>query len=463
MFKVKVSSPILPMKLPAGPTTPQLLQLIQWISDPLGFMERCRQQYGDIFTANFSQLGPLIFISNPQLIQEIYTANPKQYDAGRSNEILKFLLGDNSIVLVDGDRHRRQRQLLMPPFHGERMRNYGQLICEVTQKSTKNWSTGTFFETRPLMQEITLSVILQAVFGLYEGSRYQQLKSMLSALLEMMNSPLRSSVLFFKFLQKDWGNWSPWGRMKRRIAEIDQLLYAEMADRRANPNPNRTDILTLLMSARDEAGQPMSDVELRDELMTLLFAGHETTATALTWALYWIQYIPEVRETLLQELVGLSENPDPMSMVKLPYLNAVCQETLRLYPVAMISFIRVANLPVKLGEHEFDAETFLAPCIYLVHRHPEIYPEPAQFKPERFINRQYSPYEFLPFGGGNRLCIGYALAQFEMKLVLATLLSHWQLELAENKPVKPSRRGVTLAQSTNIRMRVLGRQEMTKF
>ena len=213
-----------------------------------------------------------------------------------------------------------------------------------------------------------------------------------------------------------------------------------------------------MMSARDEQGQPMTDVELRDELMTLLVAGHETTATSLAWALYWIHHLPQVREKLLQELDALGDNPDPSAIVRLPYLNAVCQETLRIYPVAMLALNRVVKSPLQIGGYQFEPGNLLVPCIYLTHHREDLYPDPKQFKPERFLERQFTPYEYLPFGGGNRACIGMAFAQFEMKLVLATILSHWQLELADSKPVEPVRKGALLGPAQGVPMVVKGKR-----
>jgi cytochrome P450 len=238
--------------------------------------------------------------------------------------------------------------------------------------------------------------------------------------------------------------------------EINELLFAEIAERRHNLDGERNDVLTLLLQARDEAGEGMNDQELRDELMTILAAGHETTATALSWAFYWLHRHPEVEEKLREELESLGENFDPMAVVKLPYLNAVCSETLRIYPVAMLTFPRILKSPVKLMGYEFEPETILMGCIYLIHQRPELYPEPHLFKPERFLERQFSPYEFLPFGGGSRRCLGLALAQFEMKLVLATIVSRWQLSLVNNAPVRPIRRGVTLAPAGGVQMVVKG-------
>lgn len=435
------------MKLPDGPQTPPLLQLIQWIAHPLDVLETCAQRYGDTFTLRLGDFEPIVFTSSPQGIQEIFTASSQQFDSGRTNGILQPLVGQHSLLLMDGERHQRQRRLLMPPFHGDRMRAYGNLISDITKQVTDHWRIGEPFSVRSSMQEISLRVILQAVFGLHEGQRCEQLQQLLRSVLDVTSSPLSSSLLFFRSFQRDLGAWSPWGRFLRQKQQINQLLQAEIQERREQADLSGADILTLLMSARDQNGQQMTDAELGDELMTLLVAGHETTASALTWALYWIHHLQSVHDRLLEELDTIVDNTDLSGVARLPYLTAVCQETLRIYPIAMLAFARVANSPFQLMGYQFEPGTLLSPCIYLSHQRQDIYPEPKRFKPERFLERQFSPYEYLPFGGGNRSCIGMAFALFEIKLVLATVLSDYKLALTTKRPVRPVRRGVTSAPS----------------
>ena len=445
------------LKLPNQPQTLPLRHKIQWITKPLDFLETYAQHYGDIFTVPVG-LGsePLVFISNPQAIQEIFSTDPKQLDSGEAAGIRLPLLGEQSLLALDGERHKRQRKLLTPPFHGERMLAYGQLIRNITLTVTKQWTIDKPFSVRSSMQAISFEVILKAVFGLTDGSRYEKLKEVLIARLNPKQPLLQTLTLLFPALQRDLGQWSPWGRFLRQRQQMDALIYAEIAERREQLDPSRTDILSLMMAARDEAGESMTDVELRDELMTLLVAGHETTATSLAWAFYWIHRLPEVRQKLLQELDALGDNPDPNTIVRLPYLNAICQETLRVYPVVMFALPRLVKLPLQIGGYQFEPGTRLSPCIYLTHLREDLYPEPKRFKPERFLERQFAPYEFLPFGGGNRRCLGMAFALFEMKLVLATVLSHWQMELAGSKSIEPVRRGALLAPSEGVPMVVKG-------
>ena len=437
------------MQLPNGPKAPVLLQMLHWIVNPFSYMESCAQQYGDLFTVPLGEkFAPMVYVSNPQVLQQILTSDTKEFDApGEYNRLLEPFFGKQSIFALSDEPHRRHRQLMMPPFHGERMKAYGQLIADITEQVMSQWTIGKPFSVRSFMQRISLLVILRAVFGLTEGERYQKLEELLSAMLEETRSPMSVSMLYFPSLRRDLGSWSPWGRFLRQRQQIDQLIYDEINERRSQSDSSGTDILSLLMSARDEAGEPMTNQELRDELMSLLVAGHETTASALTWALYWIHKLPTVRQKLLEELDRLGDQPDPSTLFRQPYLNAVCSETLRIYPVGMLTFPRVVRSPVELMGYQLEPGTVVIGSIYLTHQRPDLYPEPKQFKPERFLERQFSPYEYLPFGGGARRCIGMAFAQFEMKVALAKILSRFELALADSRPVRPVRRGLVSASS----------------
>jgi cytochrome P450 family 110 len=439
--------------LPNPIKTPALLQALQWIYDPIGYMEKAREQYGDIFTTKISGFGALVFVADPKANQQILTNDRKQFSApGEVNRILQPIVGDRSLIMLNGEEHKQRRKLIMPSFHGERMQDYGRLIVNLTEKVFTNLPVGKTFVARSVTQTISLQVILETVFGLYEGERCDQLKRSISDLADIFRSPWTSAFLFFPWLQKDWGSWSPWGYLLKIQQEIDSLLYAEIIDRRQHPDPSRTDILSLLMAATDETGESLSDRELRDELMLLLFAGHETTATAMAWSLYWVHHHPEIYAKLTQELASLGDDPNPLAISRLPYLTAVCHETLRIYPVGMLTFPRVVLEPTEILGHRLEPYAVLAGCIYLNHHREDIYPESRQFKPERFLERQFSPYEFMPFGGGARRCVGEALAMFEMKLVLATLLTRYRLELASDQEEKPQRRGVTLAPASGVKM-----------
>ncbi|MBW4503657.1 MAG: cytochrome P450 [Scytonema hyalinum WJT4-NPBG1] len=405
---------------------------------------------------------PVVFVSNPQALQQILSSDTKEFETPSDwNTPFEPMLGKHSVITLTGEAHRRQRQLLLPPFHGDRMRTYGQVIGDIAEQIISQWQVDKPFDVRSAMQGITLRAIMQAVFGLYDGSRAQELEKVLVAMLEN-RSALQVVILYFPALQQDLGPLTSWGTFLRHREQVNQLLYAQIQEHREHPDPSRTDILSLLITATDEAGESMTDVELRDELMTLLVAGHETTATALAWALYWIHKLPEVRQKLLEELDTLGDNPDPSAIFKLPYLNAVCCETLRIYPVGMLTFPRVVRTPVSLSGFELEPGTVLLGSIYLTHQREDLYPEPKQFKPERFLERQFSPYEFLPFGGGARRCIGMAFAQFEMKVVLAKILSQLELELIDNGDVRPKRRGLVTGPDRSIQL-VVKNQRLVEY
>ncbi|MEA5511202.1 cytochrome P450 [Crocosphaera sp. UHCC 0190] len=449
-------------KIPAAANAPTLIEVIKWIADPVNYMEKAMQLHGDIFRVKMSfDMDEIIFVNHPEAVQQILTHDRQEFSApGDINKSLSMLFGDASVLMINGDRHKKRRQLLMPPFHGERMQSYGELIIKLAHKVMEEISPGSLFIARKAMQSISLQVIIEAVFGFPEGEKQQKLEKLLIDWLEIFKSPLTTSVVFFPILQWDLGAWSPWGKFLRTRQALDDLLYNEIAERRANPDPSRTDILSLLMSATDEQGNQLSDQELRDELLTLLFAGHETTATAMTWALYWTHYHPEISEKVRKEIATLGKNPNLMEFIKLPYLTAVCQESLRIYPVAMLTLGRKVEQPVELMGYQLEPGQIVAGCMYLIHQREDIYPDHDQFKPERFLEKQFSPYEFIPFGGGSRRCIGDALAQFEMKLVLATILANYDLSLVTSRPEKPKRRGITLAPETGVKMLMKGKKNL---
>ncbi len=450
------------MNLPPTINAPQFWQLLQWIFKPIDLLHRYNDQCGDTFRLTMSGIfSGAVFTSDPQVVQQVLTNDTKQFlSLSAANQILQPFLGDRGVILLERDEHRQRRQLLMPQFHGDKVKSYTDLMRNITRELVSTWQVGDTINVREQMQSISLAVILQAVFGVYQGDRYEQIRTKLIEVLALVESPVSSGLLFFPGLQKDWGARSPWGRFVRQRAELDRLIYAEISDRRNDQHRvDRSDILSMLIGSQDAEGQGMTDEELHDELMTLLFAGHETTATALSWAIYWINYLPEVREKLLAELATAGD--DALALSRLPYLSAVCSETLRIHPVGMLTFARIAQEPVQLKGFDIAAGTPVVGCIYLTHHRSDIYPDPESFKPERFIDRQYSPYEFYPFGGGARRCIGMALAQQELKLVLVEVLRNCQLELTGKLPIAPIRRGVTLGPNGGVTAKVVSNHAVT--
>ncbi|MCC5635063.1 cytochrome P450 [Nostoc sp. CHAB 5844] len=439
------------MNLPQGPKLPDWWLWMQFAADPLGFLDKMNQRYGDTFTI-MSESTPLIFVGNPQGMKQIFTNTTEIIAAGELNKEAAPLVGKNGLLLLDGLRHRSRRQLLMSPLHGTKIRTYGQQICDVTEKVMNQLSIGKSFLAYPTMQKITLEVILNTLFGLHQGDRYEQLKQLLTNLMNYARSPFVEIPLSFPFLQQDLGRWSPWGYFRYLWRQFDELIYAEISDRRQQPNPDANNVLCELIFAHNETGELFTNEEIRDLFPSLLFGGRDASATAITWALYWIHRTPTVREKLLKEIKSLSNSPDPMSIVELPYLNAVCHEILRIYPTQVVTFPRRVELPTNLMGYKLSPGTVIIGCIYLTHQNPELYPQPQQFQPERFLEKQYSPYEFMPFGGGARRCPGEALAFFEMKLVLATILSRYQLALTNTQPEKPQPQGANYPPASRLKM-----------
>jgi cytochrome P450 family 110 len=442
------------MTLPDGPQSAPLWQMAQWIFRPLEFLEACDRTYGEAFTLRMNKnTRPLVFFSAPDAIQQIFSAPHKQFDSGKGNSVLKPFLGKRSLEILDGRKHERQRQLLMPPFHGAKMRNFGQMMTEITTDVGKQWAINRPFKARPQVHLITFRLMCKTLLGFDQGDRFEQIRHLYDILFDnAIGTPINSLQLFLPSLQVNLGKHSPWGRFSRAKEELDRVLLEEIRERRAAFDPDRNDMLTMLMGAQDEKGQPLEDEDLHSEIKTLLLAAHETIAIAITWALYWIHTAPGVLSKVRQELDTLGLSPDPLEVSKLPYLTAVCQETLRIYPVGLISFPRIAKSPIEVAGYTLPKGTVITGCIYLTHQRPDLYPDPKSFRPERFLERQFSPYEYFPFGGGSRRCLGGAFAPFAMKVVVAQILAGWDLEVLNQRPVRPVRRGVTTAPKGGISM-----------
>ncbi|OKH52314.1 cytochrome P450 [Calothrix sp. HK-06] len=445
------------MHLPPSPRTPGTIQLLRWIFTPMSYMDECASAYGDIYSLNIRPDYPTVLISNPDALQTILTSDTKELSSpGELNQIFTPILGTQSLITASGKQHSRKRQLVMPALHGERMRAYADIIYQVTDEVISTLEIGARFSIRSVTQTITLKIIMQAVFGLYDSPRARELEQVLKTILDSTSSPVSLAAAAFPIFGKILGSLDPAHDFDTLLQQTNKIIYEEIQERRSNLDfEKRVDILSLLMLARDEDGQAMTDVELRDELMTLLTAGHETTATALAWAVYFIYKNENVKTKLLSELNSLGNNPDSNTVFKLPYLTAVCNETLRIYPVGLLTFPRRVEKAMSLCGYNLESGTLVYGSIYDTHHRQDLYANPNQFKPERFLERQYSAYEFLPFGGGARRCIGLAFAQFEMKLVLARILTSVQLELVTKTKVSPKRRGLVSAPNRPIYMKKL--------
>jgi cytochrome P450 len=433
--------------LPAGPKSPAAVQLLHWIFRPIPFMHDCARRYGECFTVRLPQNPPFVMFSTPEAVKEIFTGDPEQLPAGKTREILRPLVGQHSLLLLDGARHTHHRRLMTPPFHGERMHAYGQIMREITDRNLDSWPTGRAFPIHTCMQEITLDVILRTVFGVDEGAEQGRLRKCLADMLTLGANPIR----LIPFFQRLIGFFTKGQQIVQLLQEMDDLLYAQIAQRRQQGGAGREDILSLLVEARDEDGRPMSDEELRDEMVTMLVAGHETTATSLAWTFHCILERPEVMDRLRAEIRAVvgSGPVEPQHISQLEYLDATIKETQRVYPIVPIVG-RLLHEPLRLGGQDLPAGVMVAPCIYLTHHSPDIWPEPDTFDPDRFLAKRVSPYEFFPFGGGIRHCIGAAFALYEMKIVLAQVLSRANLRAAPGRRVRLVRRGITFAPSAGM-------------
>ncbi|GFZ92535.1 cytochrome P450 [Okeania sp. KiyG1] len=446
------------MKLPDSPKNPHLLQKIQYFTDPISYLESNQEQYGDIFNAPILDNSKRqLLVSHPEGLKQLFTKDGQKFYA-ETVEFLRFIVGDESIFCLEGNSHKRARKLLMPLFHQEGISVYGQTICNRTEQVFSRLTPGTNFSAYRVAQEISTAIMSSIILGIYEEKRVQQLTQLMIEFWNSVSSPLIASVLYFPSLRKDLGAWSPWGYFRHLMEQIDQFLYTEIRDRRVQYDPARTNILDSLMSAEDEEGQRLNDQQLRDELISIII-GHPGVVSTISWALYWIHQHPEVGEKLLKELDTLDECPEAMTIFNLPYLTAVCQETLRIYPPAILTVPRVVKEPVELMGYELEPGTKVCACIYLTHHREYLYPESKKFQPERFLEKQYTPYEFLPFGGSSRRCIGDTLALFDIKLVLATILDNYQLALVNNQSVKPHLQGFgTLVPSSGVKMVFKGKR-----
>ena len=415
--------------LPPGPPMPSALQTAIWFGKAQWMMGQCAARYGETFTIRLINEGPFVVLSNPEHVKQVFTGDPKVFHAGEGNRILLPVLGPNSLLLLDEDAHMRQRKLLLPAFHGERMQQYGELMAQIAAQEIDSWPAGEPYRLRPRMQAITLEIILRAVFGLQQGERLEQLRVELRRMLDMMTQP--TLMMFPVLLGPD--RLTKFRPFQRLIEPVDRLVYEEISERRAATDlEQREDILSLMMGAQHEDGSPMSDRELRDELMTLLVAGHETTATALAWAVERLVRHPDKLTRLTEE----TRDGDTT------YLDAVVIETLRLRPVISLVARRLTE-PVQIGDWQLPKNVIVTPSIYLMHRRPEVYPDPESFQPERFVGTKPGTYTWIPFGGGVRRCLGGAFAQFEMQVVLRELVKRRQLAPARPEAEPVFRRAIT--------------------
>jgi cytochrome P450 len=419
------------MTLPPGSSAPAWAQALRYTRDPLGFTVVAQRRYGDLFNVRFPAFGRIFYVASPALAKEVFTGSPAVFHAGEANAtVLEPALGPTSVLTLDDEPHLRARKLLLPPFHGDRVRVYGELMVEATRREMERWPLGEPFALRPHMQRITLSVILRAVFGISEEARIDRA----TALIDRFTARV-SPITRFPMLRRDLGPASPWRRFVTARAALDEFLYEEIALRRAEAErEERDDVLSLLLGARHEDGSPLSDAELRDELVTVVGAGHETTATALAWAL----------ERLLRTPAALQRLRGSLAAGETGYLDATVRETLRSRPV-LIDVARKLTAPAKIGGYELAAGSFVVPAIAAIHHREDIYPQPYEFRPERFLDEGAENYAWIPFGGGIRRCVGAAFAEQEMRVVLREIVTRAELRAPDPAPERGKVRHITLA------------------
>lgn len=438
--------------IPPGPSLPPALQLTEWVANPIGFLTACRERFGDVFSVQFPEAPVFVLFSDPEAIKEIFTGSVEDLRAGMANIILEPILGNKSLILLDTDEHLRERRLMMPTFHGERMKAYVRIMREITEAVIGKWRRGSVVQMHPETQSITMDVIVHTIFGVDDVQAVKKLRETLALLLNLGSNPL----LLMPFFQRDLGRRSPWGNVVALKRRVDAELYAVIAAARVRDRVGREDVLSMLIDARDETGRALSDRELHDEMITLLIAGHETTATTLSWMFHWLSERPEIQDEARAEVLRVTGGQplEASQVAELKYLDAICKETMRLSPVVPLVGRHVTR-PLRIGGHDLPVDVVATPSIYLTHRNEKYWPNPELFDPQRFIDTRINPYAYLPFGGGPRRCIGQAFALMEMKVVMATVLAHHRFAKPAGEKTRTIRRGVTFVPSNSMPIHLL--------
>jgi cytochrome P450 len=425
---------------PPGAKAPAVVQMLRYAREPLEWLIDQQRLYGDVFTVRFPYFGRAVYVASPALVKEVFTGSPQQLHAGEANaSVLEPALGPNSVLTLDEEAHMRQRKLLLPPFHGASIERYGDLIRAVTRSEMESWPVGEPFALRPHTQRIALAVIMRAVFGVHDEERLDRFEKLIDTFSRRVNL-----ITSFPPLRRNLGPWSPWTRFIRSRQALDEFIYEEIALRRAEVEAGQAghdDVLSLLLGARYDDGTPMSDEELRDELVTVLGAGHETTATGLAWAMERLLRTPRVLGRLRESLAAEEDE----------YLDATVKETLRARPV-IVDVARKLTAPLRIAGYDLPAGTFLMPAIAALHYREDLFPEPYEFRPERFLEGRADTYSWIPFGGGVRRCIGAAFAEYEMRIVLRTVLERAELSVPDPKPERVKVRNITLAPAKGTRV-----------
>jgi cytochrome P450 len=400
------------LPLPPGPALSAEQQARLWIERPLELLDACARQFGDVFTLQLGALGATVIFSNPEAVRAIFRAPPELFECQHFNESYRFVMGDHALFLQDGEKHRRIKRVMAPPLCHDGIAGHVRAIRDLAQETFARGSGRRCVAVRPVMHEFALRVLMKMVFGARREAGEQV-------------------VGWFKSeVWRDQRAWKPWTNLSRLQPRLRATIAGELDYRRGCREPGRErDLLDYLLAARDEHEQPLEEAEIQDQILTLTITAVDPVAFALTWLLAQVGMSPEVQSAVRDELDALGDDPDPLEITHLPYLTATCQETLRIHPILPTVSGRRLTSPAEIGGHLLEKGVNLAPCAYLVHRRADLYPEPLAFRPDRFLARRFSPFEYFPFGGSNRHCLGTALAPLEMKQVLATIVARSRIYL----------------------------------
>jgi cytochrome P450 len=438
--------------MPPGPRLPPLVQTLLFIGSSRRFISHVHRRYGDVVRLGTTFDRCFVMVFDPDLLRDVFRAPPDQLRAGEANAPLGPALGRRSLLLLDGAEHLRQRKLMLPPFHGQRMRAYEDVMREATGREIDSWPLDRPFALLPSMRALTLDVIMRAVFGIDEGARGDELKARLQTMIAPVAT--RFGLFFLAMFGERIGNGRVGERLVERRRRVDELIYEEIGRRReATDLDEREDVLSMLLQARDEDGRPMSDAELRDQLVTLLVAGHETTATGLAWTFDLVLRAPRVKAELER---AVRDGDDA-------YVDAVAKEALRIRPVVPGIGRVVRGEPFRLGDYTIPPGIEINPSIAVIHRRGDRYPQPSEFRPERFLGDDApDTYTWVPFGGGTRRCLGAAFAQFEMRVAIREVIARAVLEPVGTRPERVERRGVTLVPQHGTRVVMRARRAATE-
>jgi cytochrome P450 len=407
--------------LPPGPALPAMAQTILSVTKPLAYAETCRRKYGDIFTMRVFPVGKVVCVSDVGVIRDIVTSDGTVFRAGEANSVIEFVVGRHSLLLLDGGEHIRRRRVLLPPFRGASVRRHEQSIGEIVADCVRRWPGGRPIPLLPRMQEITLEIMMRSVFGISDLDRLAGLRALVPRLLHM-----NPAIMLFPSLRRDLGPRSPGGRFARIKRGVDEIIHQEIARRRHTPSSGRDDVLSGLMTIRDEDGAPLSDGELRDHLVTLLAVGHETTATSLSWIFERLVRHPRVLDRLRAETGGAASGGSG-------YVDAVINETLRLRPV-VTDIARVTSADARVGGYDVPRGTMVALSLSAIHRSPDQFSAPEVFRPERFTDGEAAHDVFLPFGGGPHRCLGASFAMTVMRRVVPGIIAELDVRAARPEP-----------------------------